>query len=125
MSYELPKYTVAELARLQELCLPDNQNSPGASFLTSVYDSVAEYAEDGGQAHVEDLAGEIADQAVPTYFVEQLDVIRDLQLWHAPVNEIGEPNTLADAMAYALYETAFQLAHTLASKVEEREDVPW
>lgn len=132
MSYELQQYSAIDLAALADVGRPDHQNSPGARFLLGVADSVRDQVDDLDAtpgSTPEDVAGnfafEIADSAVPVYYAEQIEVISDLQLWSARVDEMGECETLSDAMTSAIYDTAHNLVFALVRNVVEHEDQPF
>lgn len=128
MSYELQKYTVAELAEMVGCNRPATPTSAGAHFLLGIYSNVQERIEedyDGDENSVLDFVGEMADSAIPIYYVEQIELILDLHLWHARVDELGECETLANAMTAAIYDTANSLVFALVRKVVQHEDAPW
>lgn len=125
--YELPAFIVRELAEMADCNRPST--SEGASFLQRVYADVRSRVEDleatPDGIDAGDFAFEIADSAVPVYYDEQIAVISDLKLYQARVDELGECETLSDAMAAALYDTAHNLIHALVRKVETHEAAPW
>ena len=99
------------------------QPSPGARFLRSVADDLAEriaYTFEHGDmdpraADLErELEGEVADGAVPIYTAARWAVFADLAAWQEDPGDIGGwPADLTDAAGMALYMIAERLALAL------------
>lgn len=99
--------------------------SPGAKFLRSVADDLAEriayHFEASGQdprdvdleRELEDEVHEVADGAVPIYTGTRWAVFTDLAAWQESMADYGPPDDLTDAAGAALYMIAERLAVAL------------
>lgn len=92
------RHTIFALARMAGCGDPDNPDSPGARFLTSVADAASEhwyaYGPDG--AEDDDAVWEIADGAVPVYTHELWLTFVDL----AAYREDDDSGLMADALSH-------------------------
>lgn len=105
---------VYELARMADCGSPDSLESPGARFLESVRDAVAEAAE--GNPENDDWseeAAQIADDAPDVYTHQRWLEFVDLAAYQEDPTELGEISDMTAAAGICLYIIAERLAFAL------------
>lgn len=122
MSDTQSTHTPYALARLAECASPDSLDSPGARFLASVADAVADHIDYNEGAWDDDDAHEIADGAVPVYTHERWQVFVDLAAYQEDPSEWGEITDMTEAAAVCLYMIAERLACAVAAEITEGGD---
>lgn len=104
---------------------PDNESSPGAVFLRSVRDDLAdrlEYADDVAIDDFEDEIHEIADSAPDVYTTRRWAEFVDLAAWGEDPTDLGADATdMTAAAGVCLYMIAERLARALLDLAIETE----
>ncbi|WLW38616.1 hypothetical protein [Streptomyces phage Verabelle] len=120
------------LSSMVDVTSPDGEDSPGASFLKGVRDSVVEQVEylveQGSTVEeaVESIRyngsdGEIADSAVPIYTYLKWQTFTDIAAWEvdlAEITDVSEPMDLDKQSNLALYLVASNLVSMLLDEAE-------
>ncbi len=116
-------YNVWELAQMADCASPDDEHSPGATFLLRVQDDMAErftWAADNDEVVDEDAAHEVADSAVPVYTHQRWQVFGDLCAYQEDITDYRTDAADMTATAgVALYLIAERLAFALLEEEEE------
>jgi hypothetical protein len=105
--------TVWQLARMAECSDPDANDSAGARFLDSVYDSTME-ALAYGPVDQEEVF-EIADAAPDVYTCQRWQEFVDLAAWQEDTSELGRGDDMTQEAGIALYLIAERLAWAIVN----------
>ena len=115
-------YNVWELARMADCASPDDEHSPGATFLLGVQADMAErvaWAADNDEVVDEDVVSEVAGGAVPVYTHELWQAFVDLCAYAEDISDYGTDAADMTATAgVALYCIAERLAFALRAEEE-------
>jgi len=112
--------SVNQLVKLADCASPDSMTSPGAAFLESVRDAVADTIEPDGTLR-DDSRHEIADGAPDVYTVTRWAEFVDLAAYQEEP-DCGEwPSDLTDAAGVALYQIAARLISAILDDIDTDE----
>ncbi|WJN63166.1 Ocr-like antirestriction protein [Streptomyces phage phiScoe44] len=120
------------LSHMVDVTSPDGEDSPGASFLKGIRDSVVEQVEylvEQGSTVEEAVESiryngsdsEIADGAVPIYTYLKWQTFTDIAAWEvdlAEITDVSEPMDLDKQSNLALYLVASNLVSMLLDEAE-------
>ena len=116
------------LASMAECLTPDSHESPGAEFLTSTVEALAESvrwdAENDGGQDIGDMIHEIADGAVPIYTRKMWETFTDLGAYQEGTNELEDASADMDQRArVALYMIAERLCFAIVTEDADRDAI--